>query len=38
MPEPLGSVLVLGAWNYPVQLTLAPVIAAIAGGEHEVGF
>ena len=32
VPEPLGSVLVLGAWNYPVQLTLAPVIAAIAAG------
>lgn len=32
VPEPLGVVLVLGAWNYPLQLTLAPVIAAIAAG------
>lgn len=30
--EPLGVVLVLGAWNYPIQLTLAPAIAAIAAG------
>ena len=31
-PEPLGVVLVIGAWNYPVQLTLAPLIPAIAAG------
>lgn len=31
-PEPLGSVLIIGAWNYPVQLTLSPLIAAIAAG------
>jgi len=30
--DPLGVVLVMGAWNYPVQLTLAPVVGAIAGG------
>lgn len=30
--EPLGVVLVIGAWNYPVQLTLAPMIGAIAAG------
>lgn len=30
--EPLGNTLVIGAWNYPYQLTLAPVIAAIAAG------
>lgn len=30
--EPLGVVLIIGAWNYPVQLTLAPLIGAIAGG------
>lgn len=30
--EPLGSCLVIGAWNYPYQLTLTPVIAAIAAG------
>ena len=30
--EPLGNVLVIGAWNYPYQLTLSPAIAAIAAG------
>src|SRR5690554_1622627 len=31
-PEPLGTCLVIGAWNYPIQLSFAPVIAAIAAG------
>ena len=31
-PEPLGTVLVIGAWNYPVQLTLSGMSAAIAAG------
>lgn len=31
-PEPLGTCLVIGAWNYPYQLSFAPVIAAIAAG------
>ncbi len=31
-PEPKGVVLIIGAWNYPLQLTLAPLIAAIAAG------
>lgn len=31
-PEPLGNALVIGAWNYPYQLSLAPVVAAIAAG------
>lgn len=31
-PEPLGIVLVIGAWNYPVQLTLAGMTAAISAG------
>lgn len=30
--QPHGSVLIIGSWNYPVQLTLMPVIGAIAGG------
>jgi aldehyde dehydrogenase (NAD+) len=30
--EPLGVTLILGAWNYPLQLTLAPLVGAIAGG------
>lgn len=32
IPEPLGVILVIGAWNYPYQLSLAPAIAAIAAG------
>lgn len=31
-PEPIGSVLILSPWNYPFQLTLAPLIGAIAAG------
>lgn len=31
-PEPLGVVLIIGAWNYPLQLTLAGMCAAIAAG------
>lgn len=30
--EPLGCVLIIGAWNYPYQLTLVPMIDAIAAG------
>jgi aldehyde dehydrogenase (NAD+) len=30
--DPLGTVLVIGAWNYPVYLTMSPIIGAIAGG------
>lgn len=30
--DPFGVVLVMGAWNYPMQLTLLPVAAAIAAG------
>ena len=33
--EPLGTVLIVGAWNYPVILTLQPLVGAIAGGECE---
>jgi len=31
-PEPVGTVLIIGAWNYPVQLVLAGYAAAIAAG------
>lgn len=31
-PEPLGVVLILGAWNYPIQVSIAPLVAAIAAG------
>ena len=30
--DPLGVVLIIGAWNYPVQLSLAPLVGAIAAG------
>lgn len=30
--EPYGLVLVLGAWNYPIQLALSPLVGAIAAG------
>jgi aldehyde dehydrogenase (NAD+) len=32
IPEPLGVCLVIGAWNYPINLNLVPAIAAIAAG------
>jgi aldehyde dehydrogenase (NAD+) len=32
IPEPLGVCLVIGAWNYPIQLSFAPAIAALAAG------
>ena len=32
MPEPLGVCLIIGAWNYPYQLSFGPAIAAIAAG------
>ena len=32
IPEPLGNTLVIGAWNYPYQLSLLPAISALAAG------
>jgi len=32
IPEPLGVSLIIGAWNYPFQLSIAPVVPAIAAG------
>ncbi|MDM1459545.1 aldehyde dehydrogenase [Myroides odoratimimus] len=32
IPEPLGVCLVIGAWNYPYQLSLLPALTAIAAG------
>lgn len=32
--QPLGVVGVMGAWNYPVQLTLVPLASAIGAGNH----
>lgn len=31
-PEPYGVVLIMAPWNYPFQLTIAPLIGAIAAG------
>ncbi|MFT3678637.1 MAG: aldehyde dehydrogenase [Ferruginibacter sp.] len=30
--DPLGVTLVIGAWNYPYQLTLVPLVTAVAAG------
>ena len=35
-PEPFGVSLILAPWNYPVQLTLVPLVAALAGGNTAV--
>ncbi|MBT2691766.1 aldehyde dehydrogenase family protein [Bacillus sp. ISL-55] len=32
--HPYASVLIIGSWNYPLQLTLMPAIGAIAGGNR----
>ncbi|XP_012581923.1 PREDICTED: fatty aldehyde dehydrogenase isoform X2 [Condylura cristata] len=31
-PEPLGVILIIGAWNYPLVLVIQPLIGAIAAG------
>lgn len=35
--DPLGVVLVIAPWNYPIQLLLAPMIGALAAGNTVVG-
>ena len=35
-PEPLGTVLIIAPWNYPVQLLLEPLAAALAAGNAAV--
>ena len=32
--EPLGVALIIGAWNYPVQLSIMPLTGAISAGKH----
>lgn len=32
LPQPLGQVLVISPWNYPIMLALAPVLNALAAG------
>lgn len=31
--EPYGLVLIIGAWNYPIQIILGPLVGAIAAGK-----
>jgi len=31
-PEPYGVVLIIGPWNYPLQLVLSPLVGALAAG------
>ena len=35
-PEPLGCILILGPWNYPLQLCLHPLVSALAAGNTAV--
>jgi aldehyde dehydrogenase (NAD+) len=32
IPEPYGNTLIIGAWNYPYQLTLLPMVTSMAAG------
>lgn len=32
LPEPLGTILIIGAWNYPLLLVFSPLVAAISAG------
>jgi aldehyde dehydrogenase (NAD+) len=34
--DPLGVVLIVGPWNYPIQLVLAPLVGALAAGNAAV--
>ena len=34
--EPLGTVLIIAPWNYPINLSLAPLVGAIAAGNSAV--
>ena len=36
MKEPLGVVLIIGAWNYPLQLLFTPLVGALAAGNSVV--
>ncbi|MEW6642433.1 MAG: coniferyl aldehyde dehydrogenase [Pseudomonadota bacterium] len=34
LPQPLGVIGIVAPWNYPLQLTLAPAVAAVAAGNR----
>ncbi|MGR8011918.1 aldehyde dehydrogenase family protein [Streptomyces hypolithicus] len=36
VPEPLGVVLIIAPWNYPLQLTLSPLVGALSAGNAAV--
>ena len=36
IPEPYGTTLIIGPWNYPFQLVMSPLVGAIAGGNTAV--
>lgn len=36
IPEPYGDVLIISPWNYPFQLAMLPLIAAVAAGNRVV--
>lgn len=36
VPEPLGVVLIIAPWNYPLMLTLSPLVGALAAGNAAV--
>ncbi|MBI3518311.1 MAG: aldehyde dehydrogenase [Bacteroidetes bacterium] len=36
IPEPYGRVLVIAPWNYPFQLAICPLVAAVAAGNRVV--
>ncbi len=36
LPEPYGITLIIGPWNYPFQLIIAPLIGAIAAGNTSI--
>ncbi|MDB1144998.1 MAG: aldehyde dehydrogenase family protein [Alcaligenaceae bacterium] len=36
VPSPLGRVLIMSPWNYPIQLVLVPLITALAAGNRVV--
>lgn len=36
IPEPYGDVLIISPWNYPFQLAMMPLIAAVAAGNRVV--
>lgn len=34
--KPMGTVLIIGAWNYPIHLTLMPLVGALSAGNNAI--